>query len=754
MRLNLTGDVRGQLERACNDRRIVVAGDASGRFTVAAEDLRAVALRVSEPFGLRLIDAHITGELDLRAATVPVPLHLLGCVFDHAPRFDGADLHELVIAATEVPATGLGATRASWLPGLLANGLRIRRDLVLSASTIRGAHRTSASLSKSSAVWLTEASIGGRLLAVGTVIEATGDRALQCDRTEIAGDVRLVRGFHANGEIRLLAVRLGGSLDLRAARLLPGNARALDLSESTVGGSIFIIDDPGFGLRPEVRGRIEMGRVTVNGRILVRNADIHAPSPGDGRHDYNATEHDSRVAVLAPRLVVDGEVIVEPDTVINGGLLLPGAELRGGISLEHARLWNPGETSLDLSQARIGSGLRLAGALVEGTVSLAGAHIAGPLDLSAARLTQPSATGRCLDGVGASVDGDVGLRGLTAQEGSINLRGARLGGVVEAEGATLDNPGGRTLSLHQARVAGNVRLCAGFRSNGLVMLTRAVVEGRLRCDDAVFAWDRPPAAFNSRAAAVEAISATFRNGMSLGWTITAGSVVVTDAQTSFLADRPDSDWPGETFMSGFEYARYKAPDNTGEPAVWDARTRIRWLSRLGPFDPGSWERAARVLRDNGDRIGAEQILIARGRHARRHGIGFAGRPLRRFADLALDILTGYGQRPWRALIVLAALIAVVTLALALPAGRAQMRPTGSAQSVPCASANVRCINPLFYAVDTVVPVIDLKQRSTWYPDTSHGGLWLEVLLDLCTILGWAASSVFLLSFARLGRGGP
>jgi hypothetical protein len=155
--------------------------------------------------------------------------------------------------------------------------VRIKRDLVLSGTAIHGAHRTSASLTKSSAVWLTEADIGGRLLAVGTVIEATGDRAMQCDRMRVAGDVRLVQGFTATGEIRLLAVRLGGSLDLTAAILLPANFRALDCAEAHIGGSIFLLDDPELHQRPRVHGRIELGRSVAAGQLTFARLGRAAP---------------------------------------------------------------------------------------------------------------------------------------------------------------------------------------------------------------------------------------------------------------------------------------------------------------------------------------------------------------------------------------------------------------------------------------------------------------------------------------------
>jgi hypothetical protein len=65
---------------------------------------------------------------------------------------------------------------------------------------------------------------------------------------------------------------------------------------------------------------------------------------------------------------------------------------------------------------------------------------------------------------------------------------------------------------------------------------------------------------------------------------------------------------------------------------------------------------------------------------------------------------------------------------------------------------VRCFNPVVYAVDTVVPLVALGQRGTWYPapDDRLGRL-VEWWLDAATLLGWLLSSILVLSFARLSR---
>lgn len=59
---------------------------------------------------------------------------------------------------------------------------------------------------------------------------------------------------------------------------------------------------------------------------------------------------------------------------------------------------------------------------------------------------------------------------------------------------------------------------------------------------------------------------------------------------------------------------------------------------------------------------------------------------------------------------------------------------------------------MLYAIDTVIPLISLDQRATWYADPDvRGGEFMLWWLNLATLLGWVLSSIFVLSLARLSR---
>lgn len=128
---------------------------------------------------------------------------------------------------------------------------------------------------------------------------------------------------------------------------------------------------------------------------------------------------------------------------------------------------------------------------------------------------------------------------------------------------------------------------------------------------------------------------------------------------------------------------------------------------------------------------------------------------------------------------LAALLIVVAASLIPPAAQATLRATtgtgtvyttsgplrGATAASPaqtrrdsppadsCGNGTIRCFNPLWYAADTVIPLISLGQRSTWYPDPHLSWLGQVTLwwLNLATLLGWLLSSIFVVSLARLSR---
>ncbi|TVZ03738.1 hypothetical protein EAS64_14830 [Trebonia kvetii] len=314
-----------------------------------------------------------------------------------------------------------------------------------------------------------------------TVIDGGGERSIQADRMHVGGNIRLIHKFTALGELRFIGARVGGSLDLTGARLeSPLTRLALDLGEAVVEGSIFLVDDTS-GRRPLVQGLIDMGRARIGGQVFIRNASLEAAAemPVDSGYSRART---GGTALSAPRLSVGAELALEGACQVSGGMDLSMSELSRVSIGTGCSLTAPGRTALDLTNADLLSDLRLdSGVTVQGTTRITGARIHGRLSLGAT-LEWPdtnSELSTLIAAEGAVVDGDVDLQGLRASGGAIRFRNATIGGIVLAKDAQLSHSGGYTLNLHQATVKGSVRLGNGFRSDGLLVLNRCLIEGRL-----------------------------------------------------------------------------------------------------------------------------------------------------------------------------------------------------------------------------------------------------------------------------------
>ncbi|HEY6297529.1 MAG TPA: hypothetical protein VIX15_17875 [Streptosporangiaceae bacterium] len=749
---------------AAGQRGATVDGRADGaKRVIDAAVLRRCCHELRDridPRGLRLTDAIVIGCLDLTGLVVPFSLRFEACEFDTAPVLEGAQLFELSLT---------GSPR---LPGLLGNGLRLRRDLDLSRSHISGAHWTNTTTDRRAAIWLCDSEIGGRVLGAGTTIDGQGDRAVRADRIHVSGSVRLLDQFTSRGEIRLLGARIGGSVDLAGARLSATGGPALDLEDATIEGSMFLTDDAA-GNQPEVRGRIGLRNTRILGRLHVRQATIDA-DPGVLGDSGDARSVKIGSAIDASRLSVAAEVAFAGRCEVTGGIDMTMGEMSSVSFGAECLLRAPGRTALDLTNAEIRAHLRLdRDAAVEGTIRLEGATTHGMLALNG-QLSRPEHRS-LVGGSAMTVDGDVYLDGLRADGGRINLRGATMRSLV-ADGARLHNPGDYSISLKEATVKGSVQLTDGFASTGLVVLSRSTIEGRLQFTGGSFTCPAPTDR-NLSGDAIEAISATVRGGIDLGWQEVSPSVDFSDTTTKVLADDPAT-WPPRFAIAGLTYERFGHPLRGRPRDLWDYRARCAWLGRQASFESGPYEQAARVFREHGHMSEAEQILMAQRRHAARVDRSNAIWP-RRAVD-AIYAAIGYGYRPTRVLWALAILLVLVVASLELPAAQGTLRATngngdvygvsglvmtpGRAGSAPgvlpagpgrpdvCGDGEVRCFSPVLYAIDTVVPLISLNQRSTWYPDTRvrYGELVLW-WLNLATLLGWLLSSIFVLSLARLSR---
>ncbi len=352
-------------------------------------------------------------------------------------------------------------------------------------------------------------------------------------------------------------------------------------------------------------------------------------------------------------------------------------------------------------------GLRLSGAWITGVLDLEGCRVprdiglldcrfeATPVFLSAV-IDTLAFDGSDLPGFDANrleARGDLLFRSATVR-GPILLRGSRIGGDLNFDGAMLDDPGGRVLAAERCSVRGGV-LLRGAKVEGSLVLPGARIGGHL--DLVGLTLERPDGdALETDSIQVEGDMAlrhaSVSGGVSLATARIGGDLDLTGAQVSRPGEmavnldrttvkgafflRAGARIDGVLSLSGANFGSI-----VDEPACWPAKgdlllnrclygallggavestSRLDWLSRQSPkrwgedFWPQPYEQLASVFGQMGHDEDKRRVLIEKERLARRarrararNGATMAFLALK---DALMGITTGYGRQPLLALV--------------------------------------------------------------------------------------------------------
>ncbi|HEY5796827.1 MAG TPA: hypothetical protein VIU82_17595 [Bosea sp. (in: a-proteobacteria)] len=437
---------------------------------------------------------------------------------------------------------------------------------------------------------------------------------------------------------------------------------------------------------------------------------------------------------------------------------------------------------LEAERLEARGGVYLRGAQVQGEVNITQSRLGGNLECDGATIRVPS--GHAIDA--AAIDlRNLLLRGATLR-GGLTVAGARISADLDCAGAVIEGAdsvaidateveNGGSIVLRKAQIAGEVRLVA------------AVVGGDLDVSGAAIAQPGAMALDLSRAQIKGAFF--LRNEARIG-----GALAMTGASIGTIHDEAAC-WPapGDLLLNRCRYGAFIA-------APVDAASRIDWLSRQAPerwgedFWPQPYEQLAAVFREMGHGEDARSVLIMKEKLQRRARRARARNPLWRALlranDNFLAVTVRYGRQPLLAFLWLTLFwvtgVAVFGVAEAAgafkpnsavvlrspewtlcgvtaaeqrlvgappqpmsgraAAGQTQLacyREQGEASSYPA-------FNPWFYSLDTLLPVLDLGQKSFWRPDPK--GLTGRVAINYFyfqAIVGWALSLLAVAGFSGL-----
>ncbi|HEV2896608.1 MAG TPA: hypothetical protein VGX71_01975 [Pseudaminobacter sp.] len=283
-------------------------------------------------------------------------------------------------------------------------------------------------------------------------------------------------------------------------------------------------------------------------------------------------------------------------------------------------------------------GLAIRSANVTGQIRLSGARIGGNIEADGATVALPDEVAFHADGL--EVRGSILLRGAHVR-GGVNLSGARLGADVNATGIRIERPGEVALDGEGIAARGDMVL-RGATIAGEVRLWGADFGGNVHCASATLAQ---PGGYCMRLNRAKIDGAFFLlEGASVD-----GVLDLTAAAIGAIHD-DEASWPqrGDLLLNRCRYGAF-----IGGPV--DAESRLNWLARQVPerwkedFWPQPYEQLSTVLRDMGHDEDARTVLIAKERLQRRARRARTKNPALRIVLAAIDgilaVTVRYGRQP-------------------------------------------------------------------------------------------------------------
>jgi hypothetical protein len=663
-----------------------------------------------------------------------------------------------------------------------ANGGRsLQADRIHVGGTIRFLHHFTAI----GEIRLLGARIDGSLDLTGARIKSTEGPALDLGDAVIEGSLFLIsdrtgRRPIIQGRIDMGSTRISGQLLVRNAIIEKSSTTPVDsgYSKSRIRGSAVSAPRLSVGAETTMEGTCK-----VVGGLDLSMSEMSSLSIHNGCsfHADGNTALDLTHAQLRSSLTFDSGVAVR------GTVRLTGAHLRGDLSLQGVKLKAPEPAasiadSADIGQrqrrtdahpdghhqtgyALIADGIKVGGGVLldegftaEGAVQFRGADIAGSLICSDAHFDGCDHNGYALVADEIRIGGNVLLNEGLVSAGAIHLPGADIGRALACNGAHLDGQDNQGIVLLAGGIkASGLYLNDGFTPSGTIWLRSASIRG-----SAYLAPEKPATGVIGLDAAHAQIAGTFN------WVPAEqveGVVSLQGAAAGQLVDdwsgqRDNAFWPkcGRLSLDGFTY------DGFGGPQQATVEQRLAWIRSQYQADSGNmqmpfatqpYEQLAVVYRHAGQDVEARQVAIARRADLRKYGNLSRSR---RAGNWLLDKTIKYGYKTWRAAAVLLLLYLIVLGLSIFAQHHGLIAPAGNVrglQPAPVATkctGNYPCFYPPGYAIDTVIPIINVHQASYWGPNGSAPWGWTWVAVTwIATALGWALATLLVAGYTGLAR---
>jgi hypothetical protein len=686
--------------------------------------------RATTPPVLRFTDRHIVGTLDLRAVEFPHLLEFVRCRFEEPP-----DLRQTKLAGCEFAACRL--------PGLEGRNLYSDNDLRLVGGTLVEGR-----------VDLTDAEISGSLELTGSQLVNVGGYALHADRLQLAGAL-LAANLEVHGQMRIPGLRTGGNINLAGALLNSPEGYALDGNGLHVGGNLQCI--PSSKRRFQSIGRLYLPSARIDSDFSLRGA-LLKPADEDYNDGGNQRFFDQRATLIADRMQVSGNVVLDKDLASTGTLRIVNARIGGSLQLSGATIdlsdgnepfeeqtgkGLPGPyryRALHLDGTEIGGGIDARDTRIAGQVRLVDVNARGSVVLDGSVLSNRN--GDVVEGRRFTTGGNLDARGVVVF-GSMLLPEASIGANFDLRFSRLVNPGRYrrdqsrkpSVDLRVAHIGRDLVCARGeqqpFSAQGEIRIRRAEIGRQTNFQGAELGSRLSETAIN----AFGLITQELRVDVAAA---PRGHVNLRHARCATLADN-DKFWDATGHISLHDF-RY---DALAEPIELDDDTQVKHRLRLlrnamgDIYRPGPYDQFASMLRANGNEEHASTVLIDKQRWrytALAEGYRFLGFPVLLWSWLQRWIV-GYGYRPMRALLWLVALLVVGSVWFSL-----QPEP------VEANTDDHLVWNPVLFTIDQLVPIVDFGHKNRWHFDGASQ--WITAGL---VAAGWILATTVAAGITRMLR---
>ena len=762
-----------------------------------------LSLRGSRLGEIRARGARIDGALDISEVA---PLHDAGWIDAHAAVIDGDLLGRGAHLRTPPPRTGIAHRDARYALRLSGAEIRGSLDLMGEFTAIGGvaldtAHVTGDVVARGArigagegdaigaqaarldgvvilgdgfvcagVIWLMGARIAGTLdMNAARLVNRTDDGqgvVLAADTAEIGGSVLLRNGFTAEGAISLRGTRIGSSLECDGATLANATADgagiALAADHAAVGGAVLLRN-----------GFAAQGAISLIGARIGGNLEC------DGASLSNATVDGTGVALAAENAVIGGAVLLRHGFKARGGVSLLGATINSNVECSGASLenWSDGGSreTLRLTNVEISGDVLLNLEFASlGHVSLWGTKIGRDLDCSTATFIGPSsvAAGRSMAGAmvatNLSVAGDMKLIDVTIV-GRLDCENLQTGGNLIWDGLRFP----REVNTGGARYGYRTRVDALPR----ILLSHARIGAALMARDLTAEVALTVDLGGARAGTLDDA------GAPAGWGVgrTKEGLYCALNLDGFVYDRfghlPSDDASGIGIVLT-AFGRWAAHRGHRHSAAWvvraarrmlqvqraHVRQRLAWVRQQQvnstEFHPQPYRHLERVLRAQGHYQAARDVAIVE------QWAAPSANRLTRLLRAVWGLCFGFGLSPWRATVTVVAMLAVGSAGvwwawkradvLVVTTSYAMTEVTDApvfhhAETADTTVGAPRCgnndIQPVFYAMDMMVPVMALHQEDKCWVDTRPGTAGWQVFWALYSFIGKLVTSLALLTYS-------